>query len=95
MSASPRFEYEEPLFDDLRETATSSPALDQIVAAKIGRCIAMRRSLCGLSTQQLGARLGIDSTDVDAYEQGAKRMSCKLLLETANQLKARPRFFFQ
>jgi hypothetical protein len=30
-----------------------------------------------------------------AYEQGEKRMSCKLLLETAKQLNATPRFFFQ
>jgi hypothetical protein len=36
-----------------------------------------------------------DTADVSAYEQGEKRMSCKLLLETAKQLKATPRFFFQ
>ena len=55
----------------------------------------MRRSLCGLSKLQLGARLGIDTADVSAYEQGEKRMSCKLLLETTKQLNATPRFFFQ
>ena len=44
---------------------------------------------------QLGARLGIASADVEAYEHGEKRMGCKLLLETAKQLKATPRFFFQ
>jgi transcriptional regulator with XRE-family HTH domain len=55
----------------------------------------MRRSLCGLSKQQLAARLGIDTADVSAYEQGEKRMSCALLLEAAKQLKATPRFFFQ
>jgi hypothetical protein len=42
-----------------------------------------------------GARLGIDPVEVEAYEQGEKRMSCGLLLETAKQLKAKPRFFFQ
>ena len=55
----------------------------------------MRRNLCGLSELQLGARLGIDSADVVAYEQGEKRMSCGLLLEAAKQLKAAPRFFFR
>jgi transcriptional regulator with XRE-family HTH domain len=55
----------------------------------------MRRSHCGLSKLQLGARLGIDTAEVSAYEQGEKRMSCKLLLETAKQLNATPRFFFQ
>jgi hypothetical protein len=51
------------------------------------------RTLCGLSKQQLGARLGGDSTEVGTYEQGEKRISCKLLLETAKQLKARPKLF--
>jgi transcriptional regulator with XRE-family HTH domain len=55
----------------------------------------VRRTFCGLSQQQLGARLGIDFVDVDAYEQGAKHIRCKLLLETAKQLKTSPRFFFQ
>jgi ribosome-binding protein aMBF1 (putative translation factor) len=95
MSASSRSENKQILTQELQEAARSSPALDRDLAAKIGKCIAVRRSLCGLSKQQLGARLGIDSADVEAYEQGEKRMGCKLLLETAKQLKATPRFFFQ
>jgi DNA-binding transcriptional regulator YiaG len=55
----------------------------------------LRRSLCGLSKLQLAARLGIDTADVSAYEQGEKLMSCKLLVEAAKQLNATPRFFFQ
>jgi|ERR1700722_3777043 hypothetical protein len=73
----------------------SSPAFGRELAAKIGRYMAVRRSLCGLSKQQLGARLGIGPMEVEDYEQGERRMSCKLLLETAKQLKATPRFFFQ
>jgi transcriptional regulator with XRE-family HTH domain len=61
----------------------------------MGTRVAVRRSLCGLSKLQLAARLGIDSADVSAYEQGEKRMGCKLLLEAAKQLKVAPRFFFQ
>jgi hypothetical protein len=80
---------------ELQDTATSSPAFDRDLAVKIGKCIAVRRNFCGLSKQQLGARLGIDPVEVEAYEQGGKRMSCRLLLETAKQLKATPRFFFQ
>jgi ribosome-binding protein aMBF1 (putative translation factor) len=95
MSAPSRSENKEILTDELRDAAKSFPAFDRDLAAKIGICIAARRILCGLSKQQLGARLGTDSVDVDAYEQGAKRISCKLLLETAKQLKARPRLFFQ
>ena len=95
MSASSRSKTQEALTQELQNAARSSPAFDRDLAAKIGIRIAMRRSLCRLSKQQLGARLGIDSADVSAYEQGEKRMSCKLLLETAKQLNATPRFFFQ
>jgi transcriptional regulator with XRE-family HTH domain len=51
--------------------------------------------LCGLSQQQLAARLGIDAADVGGYEQGDKRISVKLLLETAKHLNAHPTLFFQ
>ena len=95
MSASSRSKTQETLTQELRNDETSSPAFDRDLAAKIGTRVAVRRSLCGLSKLQLGARLGIDTADVSAYEQGEKRMSCKLLLETARQLKAAPRFFFQ
>jgi hypothetical protein len=95
MSASSRSKIQEALTQELRKVATSSPAFDWDLAAKIGTRVAIRRSLCGLSKIQLGARLGIDTAEVSAYEQGEKRMSCKLLLETAKQLNATPRFFFQ
>jgi ribosome-binding protein aMBF1 (putative translation factor) len=95
MSASFRSETEQALTQELRNDPALSPAFDRDLAVKIGTRVAMRRSLCGLSKPQLAARLGIDSADVDAYEQGEKRMSCKLLVEAARQLKAAPRFFFQ
>ena len=95
MSASSRSETQETFTQKLQNTAALSSAFDRGLAVKIGARVAMRRSLCGLSKLQLAARLGIDSADVAAYEQGEKRMSCKLLLEAAKQLKATPRFFFQ
>ena len=95
MSASSRSETLEALTQELRNATTSSLAFDRDLAAKIGTRVAMRRSLCGLSRLQLAARLGIDTADVSAYEQGEKRMSGKLLLEAAKQLNATPRFFFQ
>jgi ribosome-binding protein aMBF1 (putative translation factor) len=95
MSASSRSETQETFTRDLQNAATLSSAFDLGLAVKIGARVAMRRSLCGLSKLQLAARLGIDIADVSAYEQGERRMSCKLLLEAAKQLKATPRFFFQ
>jgi ribosome-binding protein aMBF1 (putative translation factor) len=94
-SASALSEAQETLTPELRNAATLSPAFDRDLAAKIGTRVAVRRSLCGLSKLQLGARLGIDTGVISAYEQGEKRMRCKLFLETAKQLKASPRFFFQ
>jgi ribosome-binding protein aMBF1 (putative translation factor) len=95
MSASSRSKTQEHLTQELLKVATLPPAFDSDLAAKIGARVAVRRSLCGLSELQLAARLGIDAADVSAYEHGAKHMSCKLLFETAKQLKAAPRFFFQ
>jgi ribosome-binding protein aMBF1 (putative translation factor) len=95
MSVSSRSKNIEILTQGLQDAARSSAAFDRDLAATIGKCIAVRRTLCGLSKQQLGAKLGIASADVEAYEHGEKRMGCKLLLETAKQLKATPRFFFQ
>jgi ribosome-binding protein aMBF1 (putative translation factor) len=95
MSAFFRSEIQEILTQELCDAGTPSPSFDRDLAAKIGSRVATRRNFCGLSKQQLGARLGIDSIEVEAYEQGEKRMSCRLLLETAKQLKATPRFFFQ
>jgi ribosome-binding protein aMBF1 (putative translation factor) len=95
MSASFRSETQAILTQELWDAATPSPSFDWDLAAKIGSRVATRRSLCGLSKQQLGARLGIDPMEVEAYEQGERRISCRLLLETAKQLKATPRFFFE
>jgi ribosome-binding protein aMBF1 (putative translation factor) len=94
MLASFRSEDKKILTQELQEVSRPLPVFDRDLSAKIGKCIAVRRTLCGLSKQQLAVRLGIDSADAQAYEQGEKRMSCKLLLETAKQLKAAPRFFF-
>jgi hypothetical protein len=43
----------------------------------------------------MGAKLGIDASDVEAYEHGTKRISAKLLLEAVGILRVRPVFFFQ
>jgi hypothetical protein len=69
MSASFRSETQDTLTPELRNAATSSAAFDRDLAAEIGTRVAMRRNLCGISTLQLGARLGIDAADVSAYER--------------------------
>jgi ribosome-binding protein aMBF1 (putative translation factor) len=84
------------VFAEKSEAPSNQPrAFDTSVARGVGRCIKLRRTICGLSKEQLGEKLGIDATEVDAYEQGGKRISARLLLETAKQLRARPSLFFQ
>ena len=55
---------------ELQDAATSPLAFDRDLAIKIAKCIVVRRNFCGLSKQQLAARLGIDPVEVEAYEQG-------------------------
>jgi len=78
-----------------RSVQNQSRPFDRAVAASVGRCIMLRRTLCGLSQQQLGLRLGIDAAEVDAYEQGEQRITVRLLLDTAKHLRAHPTLFFQ
>ena len=61
----------------------------------IGRRLQLRRRSYGISERELSDNLGIDRDDVDAYEQGAKRVSANLLLRIAKLLDVRPRYFFQ
>jgi ribosome-binding protein aMBF1 (putative translation factor) len=85
-----------PTFSDKPQSIQKEPrSFDKAVSSSVGRCIMLRRTLCGLSQQQLGIRLGIDAAEVDAYEQGAQRISVKLLLDTAKHLRAHPTLFFQ
>ena len=95
MSASTKFKDEHLRVDEFQFAAQPSLAFDRDLALRIGKSISVRRRLCGLSQQQLASRVGIDPAEMQAYEQGAKRMSCSLLLQTAKQLNATPRFFFQ
>jgi ribosome-binding protein aMBF1 (putative translation factor) len=95
MSTSPRSDNKDTPADEPRDSVGPALGFDRDLAAKIGKCITVRRNLCGLSRQQLGARLGIDSTEMEAYERGAKRLNCRVLLQVAKQLNATPRFFFQ
>jgi ribosome-binding protein aMBF1 (putative translation factor) len=95
MSASTKSKDEHVRSEGLRFTAQSAPPFNRDLALKVGKSISVRRRLCGLSQQQLAARVGIEPAEMEAYEQGAKRMSCSVLLQTAKQLNASPRFFFQ
>jgi transcriptional regulator with XRE-family HTH domain len=61
----------------------------------IGRRLQVRRTSFGISEREFCDNLGIYRDDLDAYEQGAKRVSANLLLRIAKLLDVRPRYFFQ
>jgi transcriptional regulator with XRE-family HTH domain len=61
----------------------------------VGHRLRVRRTLSGISERELSDRLGIDLDDLNAYEQGTKRVSANLLLRIARLLNVRPNYFFQ
>jgi len=61
----------------------------------IGRRLRLRRTWLGVSEGELCNKLGIDRDDLNAYEQGAKRVSGNLLLCIAKLLDVRPDYFFR
>ena len=61
----------------------------------VGSRLRLRRTSRGISVKELGEKLGIDPDDLDAYEEGAKRVTADLLLRIAKLLQVRPEYFFQ
>jgi transcriptional regulator with XRE-family HTH domain len=61
----------------------------------VGHRLRVRRRSSGISERALSDKLGIDRNDLNAYEQGAKRVSANLLLRIAKLLNVGPRYFFQ
>jgi transcriptional regulator with XRE-family HTH domain len=61
----------------------------------IGRRLRARRTAVGISERQLSDKLGSDRDALNAYEQGANRVSANLLLRIAKMLDVRPAYFFQ
>jgi transcriptional regulator with XRE-family HTH domain len=76
--------------------AEKSAAITQYTSnACIGRLLRVRRMSRGISEEELCDKLGIDRPDLNAYEQGAKRVRANLLLRIAELLNVRPDHFFR
>jgi DNA-binding Xre family transcriptional regulator len=61
----------------------------------IGRNVQAKRTSRGLSRQELSAKLGIHTDDLNSYEAGAKRINANLLLRIAKVLDVQPDYFFR
>lgn len=62
--------------------------------AHIGRRIRLRRTLLGVSQQQLAAAVGVTFQQIQKYETGLNRMSAARLYDVARSLGVPERFFF-
>jgi transcriptional regulator with XRE-family HTH domain len=60
----------------------------------VGQRVRMRRTLMGMSQEELGRRLGLTFQQVQKYEKGANRISASRLAEIAGILEVAPTFFF-
>lgn len=61
----------------------------------VGQRVKLRRTLLGLSQQQLASRLGITFQQVQKYEHGLTRVSASRLFDIAKVLDAPIDFFFE
>lgn len=60
----------------------------------IGRRIRLRRTLLGVSQQQLAAAVGVTFQQIQKYETGINRMSAARLYDVARSLGVPEHFFF-
>ena len=73
-----------------RETLEARRPIDR----HIGSQIRLRRTLLGMSREQLAARVRVPVLEMEEYEEGRMRASAKLLLDIADALGASLSYFF-
>jgi ribosome-binding protein aMBF1 (putative translation factor) len=61
----------------------------------VGTRLRIKRTSRGISQQKLSEQLGINFDDVNAYEEGVKRVGANVLLRIAGLMDVRPDYFFQ
>jgi transcriptional regulator with XRE-family HTH domain len=61
----------------------------------VGSRVRMRRSMLGMSQEQLGAALGVTVQQVQGYEIGAEHIGAGRLVEIAHVLGVPTEFFFE
>ena len=61
----------------------------------IGHRVRLRRSLLGMTTQQLGDSVGITCQQIQKYETGADRISASRIWDIAAAMEVPVLFFFE
>jgi transcriptional regulator with XRE-family HTH domain len=65
------------------------------VDGHIGSRLRVRRTSRGMNGEEFSKLVGLNRTDLTAYEAGAQRINASLLLRIANVLDVRADYFFQ
>jgi ribosome-binding protein aMBF1 (putative translation factor) len=85
----------EPSVESKATTTTrNSSTLSNTSNMCVGRRLRVRRTLRGISEEELCRKLGINRNDLNAYEEGIKRVNANMLLRIAKLLDVRPDYFF-
>jgi transcriptional regulator with XRE-family HTH domain len=61
----------------------------------VGSRLKLRRTLLGISQEQLGETVGLSFQQIQKYERGANRISASRLFEFARELKVPVAYFFE
>lgn len=85
----------EPATDFLHHTADSTPLTLNSVDMHIGSRVRIRRTSRGVSEQELSKLLGIERSNLAAYETGEQRITASLLFRIAKVLDVRADYFFR
>lgn len=89
----------------LTETETPKPRRRQPITAKeygpdpvdvhVGKRLRLRRTLLGMSQEQLAAAVGVTFQQIQKYERGSNRVSASRLYDVARVLGVEIGFFFE
>ncbi len=79
----------------MSESVTSGSRLAHQIDEHVGRRIRLRRTLLGLTQEQLAAALAISYQQVQKYETGANRVSAGRLYQIAQHLSVEVGYFFE
>jgi transcriptional regulator with XRE-family HTH domain len=78
-----------------KQKSTKKKGSANAVDEHVGQRLRMRRTLLGLTQEQLGDKIGLTFQQIQKYERGANRIGASRLYAISNALEVPPNFFFQ
>ncbi|MFN7039205.1 MAG: helix-turn-helix domain-containing protein [Alphaproteobacteria bacterium] len=75
--------------------ATNAKTIKHPVDEHVGAKLKSRRTLVGMSQEELGRTVGVTFQQIQKYEKGLNRIGCSRLFEISNVLKTSVSFFFE